>query len=221
MALTARCSSKSDSPPAVEGRGSAALPAPENSNPSHYERNESKPRVIVFVHGVFGSADDTWTCERTGKSWPRLLKDDPRFGNSVIYVVNYPTTRLNRLVSIDDVVGNVMNRLQGDGVLDHPDIVFLSHSMGGLVVERLLLRNQSLAAKVKLLFLASTPMEGSQLANLGHLFTGNPQLEEMLPGDANVFLEGLDTGAALSLLSRPTIRSMAFARLRIAACLSR
>jgi pimeloyl-ACP methyl ester carboxylesterase len=181
---------RTGSPPEEKG-GPPLASQKENLNPSRYERNEGKPRVIVFVHGVFGSSDDTWTCASNGRTWPQLLKDDARFSNSDIYLVNYSTTKLNRLMSLDDVVGNVMNRLQADAVLDHQELVFLAHSMGGLVVQRLLLRHRELAPKVKLIFFASTPQEGSQLATLGHLFVGNPQLAAMLPGDANLFLDGL------------------------------
>jgi len=163
---------------------------------SHYERNAGKLRVIVFVHGVYGGAGDTWTSPKTGVSWPGLMKDDARFANSDIYVVNYPTAaKSGNLMSIDDVVGNVMNRLEADDVFSkHNEVVFICHSMGGLVIERLLLRHQDLASKVRFLFFASTPQESAQISELGHIFIGDPQLREMFPGDENSFLEGLDTG---------------------------
>src|SRR5581483_1079946 len=102
---------------------------------SHYERNQGKSRVIVFINCVYGGAGSTWTSS-TNKTWPQLLENVPRFAASDLYVLNYPTSKLGNLMSIDDVVGNVINRLDGDEVLSkHNEVVFLCHSMGGLVVE--------------------------------------------------------------------------------------
>jgi hypothetical protein len=50
------CGSKSPSAPAAQNAFEPAV--------SKYERNDKKDRVIVFVHGIFGSARDTWACPR-------------------------------------------------------------------------------------------------------------------------------------------------------------
>jgi hypothetical protein len=68
----------------IAGNSGNAAADPEQSAPSHYERNEGKERVIVFVHGVYGSAAGTWTCAATGVTWPRLLLSDRSFANADI-----------------------------------------------------------------------------------------------------------------------------------------
>ena len=71
-------------------------------------------------------------------------------------------------MSIDDQVSNLMNRLEGDKLFSkHNEVVFVAHSMGGLIVQRLLLTHHDLAPKVRFIYFLSTPQEGSAIARLG------------------------------------------------------
>jgi TonB family protein len=81
---------------------------------SFYERNDGATRVIVFVHGVFGDSESTWTCTKV--SWPALLRGDDAFKGSDIYVVGYSTPYLGNQMTIDEVVSNIKNRLDSDQV---------------------------------------------------------------------------------------------------------
>jgi triacylglycerol esterase/lipase EstA (alpha/beta hydrolase family) len=113
-------------------RRSAASSENDDGVGSHYERNEEKHRVIVFVHGTYGSAADTWKCAKTGNSWPKMLLSDSHFANSDVYVAQYPTHKIGNLMSIDDQVSNLMNRFEADGIFaKHEEVVFVAHSMGG------------------------------------------------------------------------------------------
>lgn len=164
------------------------------SAPSRYERNDGKQRVIVFVHGIYGTAADTWTCARTGQTWPKMLLSDPHFANTDVYVVQYPTHFTKNLMSIDDQVSNLMNRLEADAVFSkHSEVVFVAHSMGGLVVQRLLLTHHELAVKVRFIYFLSTPQEGAAIARLGHILTGDPDLQQMLHGDSNTYLQNIES----------------------------
>ena len=169
----------------------AVTPAP--STGSHYERKEAKERVIVFVHGVYGSAAGTWTCVATGVAWPKLLLSDPAFANTDIYVAEYPTHFTGNMMSIDDQVSNLTNRLEADEVFSkHGEVVFVAHSLGGLIVQRLLLTHRELATKVRFIYFLSTPEEGSQVARLGHVINGDPDLKQMFNGDSNTYLENIE-----------------------------
>ena len=55
--------------------------APIAAQSHYFKKNEKKPRVIVFVHGVIGMPVETWTA-RNGAYWPSLLKQDADFGLS-------------------------------------------------------------------------------------------------------------------------------------------
>lgn len=179
--------------PSGEAAGGGAG-KPEEQGQSHYERNDGKERVIVFVHGIYGSAAATWTCAKTGVTWPKLLIGDPKFSNTDVYVAQYPTHFAKNLMSIDDQVSNLMSRLEADGVFSkHTEVVFVAHSLGGLVVQRLLLTHHELAAKVRFIYFLSTPEEGSAIARIGHALNDDPDLQQMFPGDSNTYLQNIET----------------------------
>ena len=160
---------------------------------SHYQRNDHKERVIVFVHGIYGSAVDTWNCPQGKANWPELMAADETFKNSDIYVVDYPSPQTGNIMSVDQEVSNIMNRMTDAKVFEHSEVVFLVHSLGGLVTQRLLLTHRELAAKVKFIYFFSTPDEGAQIAQIGHIFNDDPLLKQMFHGDDNTFIEGIET----------------------------
>jgi pimeloyl-ACP methyl ester carboxylesterase len=159
---------------------------------SFYERQGSPDRVIVFVHGIFGSSTATWTCSRD-VSWPKLFKDDDAFKGSDIYVAGYDTPYLGNTMTIDEVVANLKNRLDNDEVFTtHREVVFVAHSLGGLIVQRLLLTYRKSAEKVPFIYFYSTPQTGAQIASLGKIFSADPLIKQMLPGNANDYLLNME-----------------------------
>ena len=102
---------------------------------SHYERNEKKDRVIVFVHGIFGNATDTWTCSAARYIGLRYSLQDASFADSDVYVVAYDTPYFGNRMTIDEVVSSMANRFENDKVFSHREVVFVAHSLGGLVVK--------------------------------------------------------------------------------------
>lgn len=170
--------------------GGSPMPPPRASA-SHYERNDSKPRVIVFVHGLFGDATSTWTCA-AGSYWPRMLLSDHAFDDSDIYVAAYDTPYVGNRMTIDEIVANLDNRLEADHVFDHRDVIFVAHSLGGLVVQRFLITHREYAKQVSFIYFFSTPETGAQIANIGALFSQDPLLRELFPGDGNDYLQNLE-----------------------------
>src|SRR5258708_3802478 len=110
---------------------SALGPAPAADPPSKYVRQTAGLNtVIVFVHGVLGDGQSTWT---NGNSyWPSLLTVDPAFDGADIFVYSYPTSMWATL-SIDELAENMRLQLNANGVSNYRRIVFLAHSLGGLV----------------------------------------------------------------------------------------
>ena len=173
-------------------RNSSANTKPSQPK-SFYERNDRAARVVVFVHGNFGDSHDTWSCS-ANIFWPALLKDDDAFKDSNIYVVGYDTPYLGNRMTIDEVVPNLKSRLDSDEVFaKHREVVFVSHSLGGLIVQRFLLTYRDLATKVPFIYFYFTPETGAQIAELGHLFSADPLLKQMLPGDSNDYLLNLES----------------------------
>jgi hypothetical protein len=70
--------------------------------------------------------------------------------------------------------------------------VFVCHSLGGLVVQRLLLTFRQYAQQVPFIYFFSTPETGSQIANLGSVFSSDPLLKVMFAGDENGYLQNLE-----------------------------
>src|SRR5258708_2252933 len=164
---------------------------------SHYERPAAssgpyKQRVIVFVHGLLGDADVTWRYSPS-VYWPRLLLNDAAFRDSDIYVASYSTPYLGNTMNIDEVVANLNNRMVNDGIFSqHREVVFVCHSLGGLVIQRLLLTFRDYAKKVPFIYFFSTPETGAQIANLAAVFSSDPLLKAMFPGDENAYLQNLE-----------------------------
>jgi pimeloyl-ACP methyl ester carboxylesterase len=161
---------------------------------SHYVRSNQDNGVIVFVHGVLGDSVSTWTNPNTKAYWPELLTTDRAFDRYNIFVVEFPSALQGRSYSIDELA-DVMNLvLRGADVLAHNKIIFLSHSMGGLVTRAFLLKyRDELVPKIGFLYFFSTPTTGSELSDILQLVSRNPQFNNMIPMGTNIYLESLQS----------------------------
>jgi pimeloyl-ACP methyl ester carboxylesterase len=144
-------------------------------------RRENPTNAVIFVHGVLGNAASTWRNDATGAFWPTLVANDPAFARSSVYLYQYPTNALGANLSVNELAEDMRRTLDADGVTSHPELIFVSHSMGGLVTRSFLLKYRQHAAKVKMLYFFATPTEGSPMAVLAGLVRTNPQLRMMYP----------------------------------------
>jgi pimeloyl-ACP methyl ester carboxylesterase len=146
------------------------------------DRDKPARRVIVFIHGIFGDGTSTWTNPDNGAYFPALVKDDPAFAGVDIWVHDFPSPLLHRTYTVDELADHLRKYLNNDNVVsNHQELVFVCHSMGGLVARAYLLkyRNDVPPDRVRMLYFFSTPTTGSDLANLGSLISSNPQLADM------------------------------------------
>ena len=160
-----------------------------------FVKDRHNKAVIVFVHGLF-SGPDAWMCDQT-HYWPSMIAADanPVFANFDVYVLKYETPRHGGRMTLADLVTQIYNRLDTAGVFRNYDkVVFVAHSMGGILTQQLLVTysKEQLADKVQALFLYGTPQEGSDLAKIGRLFSRDPLLDELRSGDNNFILANLD-----------------------------
>ena len=159
---------------------------------SQYIRRSNADTVIVFVHGVFGGADGTWTNVASHAYWPRLLTDDPAFQNNDVYVYSYTSPDLGQSYTIDELIENMRLVFSNDEVFQkHKRVVFICHSMGGLVVRGFLKRYQANASQVPLIYFFSTPTSGAHIAQLAKFLSQNPQLHGMLPARSDSYVADL------------------------------
>ena len=185
-------------------------PATSAADQSHYSgHNEKKPRVIVFVHGVVGKPIETWTA-RNGAYWPNLIARDLDFQLSDIFVAQYRTFIAAKSLatqSIDEDASVVWEQLRNENVWgDHREVVFVCHSLGGLVVERMLILHPEIASQVPFLVSFGTPHQGSYIARLASLIgVGGSLAKSLSATDDNAYLIQLDSdwrNAGLATIKR-------------------
>jgi pimeloyl-ACP methyl ester carboxylesterase len=83
-------------------------------------------------------------------------------------------------------------RLRQDHVWDHREVVFIAHSLGGILVEQMLLRHPAEAAKVRFIVSYGTPHEGSSLARFASIYDRDPLLNDLSDTGDNNFLTQLE-----------------------------
>lgn len=158
-----------------------------------YQRKQGSDRLIIFIHGITGNSYDTWKNQRTDAFWPELLEKDNTFNDTDIAVFGYNTSLLGSHGSIDDITDNLRLHIEAEKINDkYKDVVFLCHSMGGLIVRSFVLRYRDLL-KIKMIHFFSTPTQGADIANLATLISDNEQLEGMKEIQKNRLLKNMMT----------------------------
>ena len=154
--------------------------------------------VVVFVHGFLSNAQTCWTNIAAGTSvfWPDLIASDPRFQQPAIFMATYHTAVDSRDMSIQDCASDVMSYLRttdSEGrrpPLSWPKLVFVCHSMGGVVVRQLLCDNWHLFEDKQVgVVLIASPSYGARLASLSRRVAAafaNRQGEQLAWGSESV-----------------------------------
>ncbi|AUQ92874.1 PGAP1-like protein [Phaeobacter inhibens] len=133
-------------------------------------KSDSSKNLIVFVHGIRDDGNQTWTNETNSTSWLELIEDDIRFTDFDLATYHYSSMLFqNGNLSISNVADQLAFRLDGELVDGYNRIVFVAHSMGGIVVRNMLLKNERIARKVPLVYFLATPTAGSDVANLAKI----------------------------------------------------
>jgi pimeloyl-ACP methyl ester carboxylesterase len=141
--------------------------------------------VVVFVHGLWGDPngepESTWRPNPAARSWPETLLEDPAFAGWQTAVFDYPSEKLSGF-SIDEAASWLQDAINEPEIKAAPQIIFVGHSLGGLVVRRLLIDgSKELRERVRLLAFFGTPTEGSVFATAPILLTRNPGYSELAP----------------------------------------
>jgi pimeloyl-ACP methyl ester carboxylesterase len=127
-------------------------------------RSDSNKVAIVFVHGFTGDVEKTWG------EIPRLLHEQPELGGWDLVGFGYESGRrfdIVNLWSADASLEEISTMLFT--ALDSPRyerIALVAHSMGGLIVQRALVKYPKLRARVSQVILFGTPSRGLVKATL-------------------------------------------------------
>ena len=129
---------------------------------------------VIFVHGLDGDARTTWhPKDRPDAFWPAWLGEDvPAVGVwSLGYAVSASAWK-GHTMPLADRATNVLDLLELDGIGRRP-IVFICHSLGGLLVKQVLRSAgdfgnpawKAIATQTKAIVFLSTPHSGADLAS--------------------------------------------------------
>ena len=163
IALLAGCPPKATPPSPPEAKTDPADPDP------HWVVQQKPPAkvALVFVHGVTGDMIDTWTADNGKQFWNLVNENEQLKGKTDAFVFGFPSYLFKSgSFDIQAAANRLHERIAYSKVLDYPAVVFVAHSMGGLVVLRELLTHPEIRDKVPVVMFYATPMEGCSLRKL-------------------------------------------------------
>ncbi|MGD2084840.1 MAG: alpha/beta hydrolase [Candidatus Aminicenantes bacterium] len=147
-----------------------------------YRANFHCKADIIFVHGLGGDYIKTWSSKDRPKYYfPELLQED--LPDVRIWSLDYPAhmtnwTEKGAYMSLLDRADNVINLLRTEKIGEFP-IIFICHSLGGLLVKKILRRSndkgnaseieksiKKVLKQTKGVCFIATPHRGSNLANI-------------------------------------------------------
>jgi pimeloyl-ACP methyl ester carboxylesterase len=147
---------------------------------------------IVFVHGLDGDAMSTWHPKDHPEAfWPKWIGE--AFPNVGVWSLGYKAASIGwtgTSMPLTDRATNVLSLLETVGIGQRP-VVFITHSLGGLVVKQSLRHARDLgnpdwkciAQNARGIVFLATPHSGSDLANylkyLGKLLRTTVTVEEL------------------------------------------
>jgi pimeloyl-ACP methyl ester carboxylesterase len=141
----------------------------------------TKSNLIIFVHGWRGDSDGTWL------KFPDLVRRDPRFSDTHVVAVNYPTFIARRNLTIGETASWIAEKLEENGVDHYSKIAIIAHSIGGLVSRKLVLQRRRGFRSVGVLVEIGTPHTGTEryaqlFDDLGIPIPGNDLVLEVKVG---------------------------------------
>lgn len=133
---------------------------------------------VVFVHGLGGHAYDTWRWNADGDTfWPLWLAED--LEGLTVHTLAYeapPSNWWGTSMALQDRAANVLESLLAAPSLADGPVVFVCHSLGGLIIKQIILDMDqqkeerpeiaSLLKRVTQVVFLATPHTGSRMASL-------------------------------------------------------
>jgi len=134
---------------------------------------------IVFVHGLTGHRDETWTATGADEPWPKsLLGKDIERARIITYGYDADVVHLTRPAGQNTVREHAQNlvndlaSLRRDSRIVNRPIIFVAHSLGGLVCQDALLlcnnpsedAQRGILQSTRAIAFLGTPHAGADLA---------------------------------------------------------
>jgi pimeloyl-ACP methyl ester carboxylesterase len=128
---------------------------------------------VIFVHGILSSGKASWR-HANGTYWPDLLTQTKTLEGVGVYVFTYRSDIFSGHDHLGDAVDSLKQYLHADRLLESRHIIFVGHSVGGIVVRQLLVGHQAAFIERQIavgLFLVASPFLGASYVHLLFLCT--------------------------------------------------
>ncbi|HYN82238.1 MAG TPA: hypothetical protein VES88_12100 [Gemmatimonadaceae bacterium] len=147
------------------------FPSPGQNN--IWFRQGTADTVLVMTHGINSNSRDAWQLNGVPDAyWPLIIAKDSQFANVGIFLAGYPTSTRDTTSLVAAAAGmfTALSSVADSGgrsVVDRGTIIFVAHSLGGIVTRTVLRDNIAAFAYKNIgLILYSSPHLGSRLADL-------------------------------------------------------
>ncbi|CAN7246911.1 alpha/beta fold hydrolase [Paenibacillus sp. LjRoot56] len=138
--------------------------------------------AIIFLHGIGGSLYDTWRNDSYSQTLIEMLDQDPLLRDAEFYSYGYRTGVKPWQYDFTTVAELLHSDIKVE--LPGKEIIFVAHSMGGLVVQQYIVNryetfDSSNLKSVKGVVYLSVPFHGSGLAELFPKIFANKQIKSL------------------------------------------
>jgi pimeloyl-ACP methyl ester carboxylesterase len=154
----------------------------------HTIRDRNSAVALLFLHGFSGNPNTTW-----GRI-PEFIGSDPRLADWDLFSVGYTTRLVPDIVGIwsadaplDRLALMLYTATNLPALRKYRSLALVAHSMGGLLVQRVLVEHADLAQRVSQVVLFGTPSAG--LSKAGFFRFLKRQVRDM--GDQSEFVQNL------------------------------
>ncbi len=118
-------------------------------------------KAIVFVHGFRGTCNETWD------KFPSLLHADEELSSFDVFSWSYPSGLLGRQPSVKRI-GQLLKTYLANNLSEYDEIYLISHSLGGLVVQHMIIDelqngHASKLKRIKHIVFFGSPLRGHEL----------------------------------------------------------
>jgi len=123
-------------------------------------------KIVILIHGLGGASDKTWG------NFPDFLKADTDLDFSIM-LCGYESPCIlkfwHRAPSILNIANGLLTEINARCDLYKDEIILAGHSLGGLVVKKLLLRmkDKKISHNIRKVCFFDVPHDGSGFANVG------------------------------------------------------
>lgn len=159
-----------------------------------------RPKLVVFVHGLTGSGSGTWRTDDRQASWPwkmKAVREQRLFGDADVYVYDYASNIFGNGPTLASLTADMSKALRDEAQSGrYETVIFVAHSLGGVLTRQVLLGDDALRRKTAALYLFAVPQQGSHLATLATaLGFASPvvrQLSSKRAGSSETYLDELN-----------------------------